>query len=135
MLDPDLRSILLFEVANIPRIPQLARNTQVLATTHQRIALAPLAGSGDAIVIAKELALATGLRNESVEPYLSARCIQIEEENLRELAKATYRPCTSSAYSRVTTRSPTASSPRGAMPQPPGPKAWLSIRRYLISGR
>jgi len=51
------------------------------------------------------------------------------------LGNNTYRPCTISAYSIVTTFSPMASSPRGAMPQPPGPKALLRMRRYLISGR
>lgn len=47
----------------------------------------------------------------------------------------TYRPKHTSAYSRVTRRSVTMVSPRGARPHPPGPKARLRMRRYLISGR
>lgn len=49
MLHPHLLDMLLHELPNIPRIPQLRRNTQVLTTPHQRIALAALRRSRNAI--------------------------------------------------------------------------------------
>ena len=46
-----------------------------------------------------------------------------------------YLPRHTSAYSLLTTFGPTFVSLRGARPHPPGPKALLRMRRYLISGR
>lgn len=65
VLDPNLLAVLLLEVANVPRVPQLGRHAQVLAATHQRVGLATLAGGGYAVVVAEKLALAAGLGDES----------------------------------------------------------------------
>ena len=50
-------------------------------------------------------------------------------------AIATNLPRHTRPHSRDTIRGVTCVSPRGARPHPPGPKAALSVRRYLISGR
>lgn len=46
-----------------------------------------------------------------------------------------YRPPQTRPYSLVTSLPVTMVSPRGARPQPPGPKALFNMRRYLISGK
>lgn len=49
--------------------------------------------------------------------------------------KTTHLPSATRAYSLVTMALPTTESALGIMPQPMGPKASFSLRRYLISGR
>lgn len=131
VLDPDLVAVRLLEVADEARVPQLRRDAQVLAAPQQRVRLAPLARRRDRL-LGKVLALAARLGDESGTSHMSVK-------DTRKVGWGygleTYRPCTTSAYSRVTTFSPTTSSPRGARPQPPGPKAMFRMRRYLISGR
>jgi hypothetical protein len=130
VLDPDLLAVRLLEVADEARVPQLRRDAQVLAAPQQRVRLAPLARRRDRL-FGKVLALAARLGNESVFCLL----VLVLYLNGGEKERKTNRPCTTSAYSRVTTFSPTTSSPRGASPHPPGPKALFRMRRYLISGR
>lgn len=66
VLTPNLLRVLFLVLANVTRIPQLGCNAQVLAAAHQRVRLATLAGGGDAVVVAEELAFAACLGDESV---------------------------------------------------------------------
>jgi hypothetical protein len=133
VLDPQLAAVGLFELADEARVPQLRRDAQVLAAAQQRVRLAALAGRRDRL-LGKVLALAARLGDES-GMGMGMLVWGKTKGGGYFLGRLTYRPCTTSAYSRVTTFSPTTSSPRGASPQPPGPKALLRMRRYLISGR
>lgn len=67
VLDPGLLGVLLLEVTDVPWVPQLGRDAQILAAAHERVTLASFAGGGDAVVVAKELTLAAGLGYESVQ--------------------------------------------------------------------
>lgn len=49
MLDKHLARVLGLELADPPRIPQLAGNAQVLAAPHQRVGLAPFRRCRDAV--------------------------------------------------------------------------------------
>jgi hypothetical protein len=49
MLHPHLLRLLLHKRPDVARIPQLARHAQILTTAHQRIRLAPLSSSRDAL--------------------------------------------------------------------------------------
>lgn len=69
-------------------------------------------------------AIATSLQDEWCDAILC------EESNC-----ITNLPRHTRAYSLLTILGPTLVSLRGANPHPPGPKALLRIRRYLISGR
>lgn len=73
----------------------------------------------------------------SCSPRAMATRLQIEVRVFDIILKYsfTYRPRQTRAYSRLTIFGPTLVSPRGARPQPPGPKALFKILRYLISGR
>lgn len=64
VLNPDLLGPFLLKVADVPRVPQLGRDAQVLAAAHEGVGLAALAGSGDSVV-GEELTLASGLCYES----------------------------------------------------------------------
>lgn len=46
MLDPNLLRMALHELSNKPRVPELTRNTQVFAATHQGIGFTALCGGG-----------------------------------------------------------------------------------------
>jgi hypothetical protein len=63
MLDPDLLAVLLLELADEARVPELGRDAQVLAAPQQRVGFAPLAGRGDGF-FGKVLAFAAGLGDE-----------------------------------------------------------------------
>ena len=65
MLNPDFVAVLLLELPNEPRIPQLRRNAQVLTAAQQRVRLAALAGRWDGF-LRKVLALASCLGDEPV---------------------------------------------------------------------
>lgn len=64
MLDPDLVAVLLFELADEPRVPELRGDAEVFAAAHEGVGLAALAGGGD-VVFAKVLAFSAGLGDES----------------------------------------------------------------------
>lgn len=65
VFNPDLLSVFFLKIPNVARVPQLRGDAQVLAAAHQRVGLAPFAGGGDTVVVTEELALATGLCDES----------------------------------------------------------------------
>jgi len=147
MFHPNLLGVLLLELTDISRVPELRGDAKVLAAAHERVRLAALAGSGDRL-LGEVGALAAGLGYESKTSEIRIRICQrsnprrvmvVERAKTgmsgRKKKKKTYRPCTTSAYSLVTSLSAITSSPLGARPHPPGPKAWFRIRRYLISGR
>lgn len=64
MLDPDLVTVLLFELADEPRVPELRGDAEVFAAAHEGVGLAALAGGGD-VVFAEVLAFSAGLGDES----------------------------------------------------------------------
>ena len=64
VLHPDLLSELLIKLANESRIPEFARNTEVLAAAHQGVGFAPLGRSRDAVGL-KVLLLAARYTNQS----------------------------------------------------------------------
>jgi hypothetical protein len=51
MLHKHLFCVLRFELANPPRIPQFARNTQIFAASYKSVGFAAFGGRGDAIGI------------------------------------------------------------------------------------
>lgn len=70
MLDPLLLGVLLHELADEARVPQLRGDAQVLAAPHQRVRLAPLGRRRHAL-LAEVLLLAAGLRYESTHLVLA----------------------------------------------------------------
>ena len=64
MLHPNLLGVLLLELADISRVPELRGDAQVLAAAHERVRLAALAGGGDRL-LGEVGALAAGLGYES----------------------------------------------------------------------
>lgn len=105
--------------------PEFTCNAEVLATPHQRIALAGFGRSWN---------------SRGVEVLLLAPCDRYQPRNYLSISqgrldRSGHLPRHTSAYSLLTTFGPTFVSLRGASPHPPGPKALLRMRRYLISGR
>lgn len=70
MLDPDLFCAVGQELANEARVPELACNTQVLATAHQGVGLTSFGGSRDALGV-KIVLLAAGNGYKSVIDVLA----------------------------------------------------------------
>lgn len=65
MLAKLLNAVIALEAADEARIPQLAGDAQVLASAHQRVALAAFSGHRDAVDV-KVLLLAACNRHEAV---------------------------------------------------------------------
>ena len=114
---------------NVPDLPEFTSDTEILTAPHQRIALAGFSGGWD---------------SRGVEVLLFTPCDRYQPRNCppnlqhvtnRHRCFGPYLPRHTSAYSLLTTLGPTFVSLRGASPHPPGPKALLRMRRYLISGR
>jgi hypothetical protein len=78
MLDPHLPRPLAQELAYKPRIPQLARNAQVLAAPHQRVGLAALGGRRDAVGV-EVLLLAAGYGYETIETSVCCSGVEMVE--------------------------------------------------------
>lgn len=64
VLDPDFPAVLLFEISNESRIPELGSDAEVLAAPHQGVGLATLPSSGDGF-FGKVLTFSSGLGDES----------------------------------------------------------------------
>lgn len=141
VLDPDLAGVLLLELADEARVPQLRGDAQVLAAPQQGVGLAALAGRryrlfGEVLAFAARLCDVSVLRLCGQPSGKPAGTSHVgNPRGMGEQGKTAYRPWTMRAYSLDTTFSLTVTSPLGARPQPPGPKAWFRMRRYLISGR
>lgn len=65
VLDPDLVRVLLLELADEARVPQLRRDAQVLAASQESIRLAAFAGRGYCF-LGEVLAFAAGLGDEAI---------------------------------------------------------------------
>ena len=70
VLNEDLYAVLGLEFANEARVPELARNTKVLATAHEGVALARFGSGRDAIGI--EVFLFTACNSDQPTQTLSA---------------------------------------------------------------
>ena len=124
-LPPHLRD----EALNKPRIPEFARDAEVFAAAHQGVGFAALGRGWDAAGV-EVLLFAAGYGDEARRQW-----VLVGGRLEGWFFGCTYRPPQTRPYSRVTILPVTIVSPRGARPQPPGPKARFKILLYLISGR
>ena len=72
VLDKHVLCIVRLELADPARIPQLARNTQVLAASHHRVGLAPFRGSRYA-VWTEVVLLAAGYRYKPADVSITSK--------------------------------------------------------------
>lgn len=146
MLHKRLTSVLRLVLANPAGIPELARNTQVLAAADEGVGATAFRSGGNALR-GEIILFAAGDRNQSItsqsyQPLASyfPHMIDLSAPASRQQTRKpgedekTYRPLQTSAYSLVTTFGVTILSLLGTSPHPPGPNARFRIRRYLISG-
>lgn len=86
VLDPLLGGVLLHELADEARVPELRGNAQVLAAPHHGVRLAPFGGCGHA-VFAEVLLFTARLGYESVCGVGLALCAEMIDGNLVGLGR------------------------------------------------